>query len=62
MTPQVKLSQKESIALQQAEHSLSAVILEMDKAQACGIDCTELKAMAAELIDRSQKLRANFGS
>lgn len=60
-TQAIKLPQSEVVKLQQSEHALSALLTEMDKAESCGIDCAELKAMAQELIERSQKLRANFG-
>lgn len=57
----VKLTTGQLNNLLQAEHALSTVLTDYDKAEQCGADCQEVRLLVQEAIQRSQQIRRHFG-
>jgi hypothetical protein len=57
----MKLTQQQINDLIKAEHSLSAVLTDYDKAERCGADCTEVRALVQQAIAQAQAIRREFG-
>jgi hypothetical protein len=61
MTTQIKLTPQQLATLNSVEHDLSSKLTDLDKAEECGIGCSQLKEMVQGMIAECQTLRKNFG-
>lgn len=57
----VKLDPERYQQLLDAERQLMDILSDYDKAEQCGIDCTEIKALNAEARRRIAKTKEHFG-
>lgn len=58
---EIKLSKERYAELLRAERALLDLLPEYDKAESCGIDCSPLKALHDEYMERIQSIKDNYG-
>lgn len=58
---EVRLSADQVKALRQDQRALNELIEELDKAESCGIDCSQHREVHAEASDRINKLLKVYG-
>lgn len=56
-----KLTPSQIADLLKAEHALSVILTDYDKAERCGADCAEVRALVRSTIEQSQQIRKEFG-
>lgn len=57
----VKLTDEQVGSLLSHQRNLNDLQAELDKAEFCGVDCTQLRAASAEAVERIGRLLANYG-
>lgn len=57
----VKLTGEQVGSLLSHQRNLNDLQAELDKAEFCGIDCTQLRSASAEAVERISRLLANYG-
>lgn len=55
-----KLTPEQVNTLTEAEHTLSAVLSDLDKAEKCGTDCEEMRTFVRNAIAQSVKIKEQF--
>lgn len=60
MLPKIQLSTERIAALSEAERLLGEVDKEYDKAEACGIDCQQLREIRMQYGRQIETLKANY--
>lgn len=61
MSQGTKLTPGQIAELLKAEYALSVVLGDYDKAERCGADCNEVRALVKQAIEQSQTIRKEFG-
>lgn len=56
----VKLTPEQINTLTEAEHTLSAVLTDLDKAEKCGTDCQEMRSIVQQAIAQSLAVKEHF--
>lgn len=58
---QIKLPDEMVSRLREHQRNINDLQEELDKAEFCGVDCTQLRAASAEANERMSRLLANYG-
>lgn len=61
MSKGIKLSKERYAQLLQSERNLTGVADDLNKLEQCGVDCTEMKQLVADQLEKSAKVRQLFG-
>lgn len=56
----IKLTEQEYADLLTNERNLSAILTEFDKAEQCGLECSQLRAIAQQQLDLAQRLKKHY--
>lgn len=58
----ITLTAEQEVELKQAQRALHDVLSEIDKAERCGIDCMQYRAVQQSAASSIQNLLAQYGS
>lgn len=57
----IRLTREQVQSLAEAEHQISVVMGEFDKAEQCGIDCQQLRGLVREKLQEIAAIKEHYG-